>query len=159
MSKPQAQPRPRRASTKADVVAGFDVSLALQLWALTDAFERRLAIELQPMGLTVAGFRLIGELVQVPQGLRIGALAERLSVKAPSVSAMVDRFEANGLVERVPDPDDARAALVRLAPNAPLAGGLEVLARMERDVVKGLERAGRDALSAQLQAATERLRR
>jgi DNA-binding MarR family transcriptional regulator len=106
--------------------------LTLQVWALADAFERRLAAELAPLGLTVAGFRLIGELLAAPDGLRVGVLAERLRIKAPSVTGMVDRFEAQGLVERIPDPDDARAARVRLVADAGLGAGVDVLERMER---------------------------
>jgi DNA-binding MarR family transcriptional regulator len=46
--------------------------------------------------------------------VRQNVLAERLGVEAMTVSTYIDRLEAKGLVERVPDPDDRRAKLVRL---------------------------------------------
>lgn len=116
-----------------------EASLALQLWALSDAFHRNLAAELQPMGLTVAGFRLIGELIAEPGGVRVGTLASRLGLRAPTVSGMIDRFAAQGLVERVPDADDGRAARVRLADRAPLAEGFAVLARLEQRLTAGAD--------------------
>lgn len=47
-------------------------------------------------------------------GLHQCDLAERLGVEAPTVTRMVQRLERGGLIDRRPDPDDARA--VRLYP-------------------------------------------
>ena len=111
------------------------------------------------MGLTVAGFRLVGELLGAPDGLRVGTLAERLRVKAPTVSGMVDRFEALGLVERIGDPDDARASRVRLAAQASLAEGLNVLDRIDRSLLDGVSAAERAGIAAHLARLTARLHR
>jgi DNA-binding MarR family transcriptional regulator len=104
---------------------------AVALWSLCVSFERRLADELGPMGLTVAGFRLVGEVMREPDGIRQGELARRLGVRPPTVSAAVRRLEAHGMLHRRPDPKDPRARLVCLSPDASLLPGLEVLARME----------------------------
>src|SRR4051794_18697208 len=48
--------------------------------------------------------------------MRPGELAELLAVEAPHVSRLVQRLEAAGYVERVPDPTDGRAQRVRLSP-------------------------------------------
>ena len=56
----------------------------------------------------------IQPLWQAPEGLRITALAGRARVTKQSMSALIDHLEACGYVERVADPDDARATLVRL---------------------------------------------
>ena len=45
---------------------------------------------------------------------RMGDLADALQVTPRSVTALVDGLEAQGQVRRVPDPEDARAKLVRL---------------------------------------------
>lgn len=134
-----------------------DGRFALQLWALSDAFERRLAAELAPLGLSVTAFRLVGELLQAPDGLRVGVLAERLGVKAPSVSGMLDRFEQQGLVERFADPVDARATRVRLSPRAPLAPGHEVLAQLDRLLLSGCSSHEQTTLAEQLSQLTTRL--
>lgn len=47
-------------------------------------------------------------------GLRGGALAARLGVEPPTVTRMLQRLEGCGLVERRPDPEDARSFRVRL---------------------------------------------
>lgn len=47
-------------------------------------------------------------------GVRLSTLAERLRVTLPTVSESVAALEAKGLVERRPDPEDGRAARIRL---------------------------------------------
>jgi DNA-binding MarR family transcriptional regulator len=44
---------------------------------------------------------------------RISTLVERLGVSQPGVTQLVDRMVTEGWVERVADPDDGRAVLVR----------------------------------------------
>jgi len=117
----------------------FDDLLTIQLWATLVAFERALADELQPMGLSVAAFRLVGEVMKAPEGLRQGELADRLAIRPPSVSAAVDRLVDAGVVERVPDPDDARARRVRIAEGASLQMGAEALMRLETRLLDGLD--------------------
>ncbi len=46
--------------------------------------------------------------------MRLGELAARLTVEAPHVTRQVQRLERTGFVERVADPADGRAQLVRL---------------------------------------------
>ena len=51
-----------------------------------------------------------------PHGTRISDLAEQAQVAKQTATALVDRLEKAGYVERVPDPTDARARLVRIGP-------------------------------------------
>jgi DNA-binding MarR family transcriptional regulator len=46
--------------------------------------------------------------------LRISDLAEREALSQPGMTTVVNRLEALGHAERVPDPTDGRAALVRI---------------------------------------------
>ncbi|MEZ0090285.1 MarR family winged helix-turn-helix transcriptional regulator [Streptacidiphilus sp. EB129] len=46
--------------------------------------------------------------------IRLNQLAERLHIAPRSVTTVVDALESGGLVERVQDPDDRRAILLRL---------------------------------------------
>ena len=48
--------------------------------------------------------------------LRPGDLAALLAVEAPHVTRQIQRLEATGYVERIPDPDDRRAHRIRLTP-------------------------------------------
>lgn len=46
--------------------------------------------------------------------LRISELADREAISQPGMTSLVNRLEAAGQAERVPDPTDGRAALVRI---------------------------------------------
>jgi DNA-binding MarR family transcriptional regulator len=67
-------------------------------------------------------------------GLRIGEIARRARLSKQTMTTMVRLCERDGLVARVPDPDDRRATRVQLTPKArrfePEAE--RVLARLER---------------------------
>jgi len=58
-------------------------------------------------------------------GLQLGKLGQRLLVRPPSVTAIVDRLERSGLVARRPDPTDQRAKQVALT-----TAGRELVARV-----------------------------
>ncbi len=51
-------------------------------------------------------------------GTRLTDLAEQAQVTKPTASYLVDQLEARGWVQRVPDPTDGRARLVRLTARA-----------------------------------------
>jgi DNA-binding MarR family transcriptional regulator len=67
-------------------------------------------------------------------GTRVSVLAERAQVTKQSMAELVAHLERHGYVERVADPSDRRAKLVRAT-----ARGQEVYA-IARDVVAELER-------------------
>lgn len=46
-------------------------------------------------------------------GTRVSVLAERAHLTKQAMAQLVEHLEAHGYVERVPDPDDRRAKLVR----------------------------------------------
>ncbi len=53
-----------------------------------------------------------------PEGTRLSVLAERALIAKQTATALVDRLERAGYVERVPDPSDGRARLVRMTARA-----------------------------------------
>ena len=55
-------------------------------------------------------------LSSAPEGLRITELGEDVLLTQPGMSRLVARLESRGLVQRVDDPDDARACRIRLTP-------------------------------------------
>ena len=65
-------------------------------------------------GIQPAHSTVIQPLWEAPAGLRVTALAQTSRITKQSMSALVADLEAAGYVERVEDPDDARAARVRL---------------------------------------------
>ncbi len=137
----------------------LDALVVTRLWALQVAFQARLDRALSGLGLTSAGFRLVGELMNAPHGLKQRELAQRLGVKAPTVSVAVSRLAAAGVVERVDDREDPRAWSVRLAASAPLGPGLKVLEALERDLVGSLSARDRRGLIDLLDRVTQRMSR
>ena len=65
-------------------------------------------------------------------GTRLTDLAEQALVTKQTAGHLVDQLERAGYVERVPDPTDARARLVRMAPRGEKA--LSVARRVEAEV-------------------------
>jgi DNA-binding MarR family transcriptional regulator len=51
-----------------------------------------------------------------PEGASIGELARRARVRRQTMAQSVERLVESGYVERTPDPQDARATIVRLRP-------------------------------------------
>lgn len=91
-----------------------------------------------------------------PGGTRLSVLAERAQIAKQTATALVDKLERAGYVERVPDPTDGRARLVRMTARAeaiiPLARAEEARIEAEWEAHLGVERMG------QLRAALESLR-
>ena len=89
-------------------------------------------------------------------GTRLTVLAERAGIAKQTATALVDKLEAAGYVERVPDPGDGRARLVRLTERAeamiPVARAEEQRIEREWQAHLGPRRMG------QLREALTRLR-
>ena len=70
------------------------------------------------------------------QGTKLTVLAGRIGISKQAVGELVDDLEAQGLLERIPDPADRRAKLVRLtaAGRKGLLAGLAVLGETEAEL-------------------------
>lgn len=90
------------------------------------------------------------------EGIRLTTLADAAGTTKQSAGFLVDQLERAGYVERVPDPADGRARLVRLAPRgrAAQACAREVEEQVEAELAEVLG-VGR---MAELRAALEALR-
>lgn len=64
--------------------------------------------QVEHLGLTQAQWRLLGNLAR-SEGIRQAQLAEILEIRPITLTRLVDRLQAAGLVERRADPDDRRA--------------------------------------------------
>lgn len=69
------------------------------------------------------------------QGIRLGELARRAQLTKQLVNYLVTALEERGYVERVPDPIDGRARIVRLTERGQQAAqvGSEIIASIERE--------------------------
>lgn len=84
--------------------------------------------------------------------LRLRELNERVFLSQPSLSRMVERLAAQGLVDRLPAPDDGRGVLVRLTD-----AGAELQRRVGRAHVRSIRRYVGGALSREELATLEAL--
>jgi DNA-binding MarR family transcriptional regulator len=73
-------------------------------------------------------------------GTRMSDLAERLGVSKQAVTQLVDELESFGVVERVPDPEDARARRVCFTARgrAGFFEGLATLRELERELGRAI---------------------
>ena len=77
----------------------------------------RLDAILKPHGLTFARYEALVLLVFSSRGsLPLGKMGERLQVHPTSVTSIVRRLVDDGLVVRVPHPDDGRGVLAEITP-------------------------------------------
>ena len=89
-----------------------------------------------------------------PEGTRLTDLAERAFMTKQSVGEVVSDLEQRGYVERVPDPSDGRAKIIRLTDRGQeaMALGREIIDELEQEWAEryGAERVAalRDALEA-----------
>ncbi len=65
---------------------------------------------------TIPQFDVIASLLRAPEGVPLVELSRRLLVTAGNITGIIDRMERDGLVTRVPDPEDRRVVRVKLAP-------------------------------------------
>lgn len=74
--------------------------------------------------------------LDVEKGIRATVLADRLGITKQAVSKLLKELESSGVVERVRDPADARAQLVRItaAGRQGMLDGLEELKRLEAEL-------------------------
>lgn len=91
-----------------------DASLGILLFVAHRELERRVFDEVRAAGFqaTMAQARIFQRVDE--QGSRVTTLAESAGVTKQTAGYLVDQLEEVGYVERVPDPDDARARLVRV---------------------------------------------
>lgn len=84
--------------------------------------------------LPLAAYDVLLRLVRAPsKALRMTDLAERVMLSPSGLTRLVDRLVAKGLVQREPDPGDARVALASLT-----GEGMKLLRRAARTHLRGI---------------------
>ena len=131
------------APTRANV--GFRLAKASQRWneLLAEGFTARGFPEVRPAFGSVL-LPLFEE-----DGLRMGEIAARSRLSKQTMTTLVRRAAAAGLVRRVDDPTDARAARIELTPRA------RRFAPVAAEVVRDLEARVNDHLCARQKAALQ----
>lgn len=111
-------------------------------------------------GMTRAQWAVLVRL-QRTEGLKQSELAEILDLQPISLTRLLDRLSANGLIERRPDPDDRRANRLYLTPAATPV--VESLARLGQElmttVLEGIDLDTVELMLGKLGIAKDNLRK
>lgn len=144
---------PQRRTRRDEGVATWAALLRAQ-----GAVVRRLEVHLaRAKGLPLSWYDVLLELEHAPgRRLRMQELGNRAVLSRSRVSRIVDELEADGLVEREPDPDDRRGSFAVLTP-----AGRSRMRRAAPAYVRGIDEHFTLHLSdrelATMRAACERL--
>ncbi|HEX5726906.1 MAG TPA: MarR family transcriptional regulator [Longimicrobiaceae bacterium] len=117
--------------------------------ALHERLERTLE---EACGLSLAKLGVLRHLAGAGGGLPLSWLAERLCCARSNVTQLVDRLEAEGLVERRPNPADRRRVVAVITPEGRVRceRGLAARARAQEEALGRLGAGERAALAALL---------
>ena len=93
-------------------------------------------------GLSLAKMWGLRQLAEADAPLSLGELAGRMGCAKSNASALVDRLEAQGLMRRVPDPEDGRGVLVGLTDEGvrDYDAGLQLAEEAESRLLDALDR-------------------
>ncbi|MFI9503184.1 MarR family winged helix-turn-helix transcriptional regulator [Nocardia sp. NPDC052566] len=126
----------------------LDVRLWLRLLACSNQIEQEIRTRLRAhFGTTLPRFDYLAQLDRFPGGLRMSSLSRYLMVTGGNVTGLTDQLVAEGLVDRVPDPDDGRATLVRIT-GAGRNRFREMATEHEKWLIEIFDGFGRDAEQA-----------
>jgi len=81
---------------------------------VADQLYERVGAALDRVGLSYAKYEVLRSLRKAEEPLALGCLAEEQSCARSNITQLVDRLEADGLVQRVPDPADRRGVRAEL---------------------------------------------
>ena len=124
-------------------------SLVFQVLDAARGMEVRLESSLEGVGLSLAKLGVLSKLANAGEPLSLGCLAGLCACVRSNMTQLVDRLEADKLVERVNDPNDRRSvrAVLTEAGRERQAEGARILAAMEQELFTGLGEADRAALT------------
>jgi len=122
--------------------------LAVELIGALHAVEARLEAAVEPLGLSLAKYKVLGKLVAAGEPLPLGTLAEHSACVRSNITQLIDRLEADKLVVRTDDPKDRRSVRAELTPEgrARHAAAATALEEAERSLFSELPPRQQDSL-------------
>jgi DNA-binding MarR family transcriptional regulator len=90
--------------------------IVMQLLRTAERVERALERALEEVGLSPAKLAVLGGIARAGGRLSLGELAQHRSCVKSNITKLVDRLEADGLVDRRDDPADRRGVLAEITP-------------------------------------------
>jgi len=122
-----------------------------RIWRLSTAMLGDADRWLAPIGLTFESFSLIVTLRRSgpPYELNPTALYRESLLSSGAITNRIDRVEHEGLVRRLPDPNDRRGTIVRLTAKGRKLADRSIQVHFEalKETLSGLDRAEREQLA------------
>jgi DNA-binding MarR family transcriptional regulator len=117
------------------------------IFSVTKQMRRVFEQQARLQDMTLPQWRALGQLVE-SDGLSQSALATLIETDQMTTSKILRLLEGRGLIERLPDPADSRAKIVR--PTPPVAAMVDamkaVAADLQETMLEGISEADREAL-------------
>jgi len=138
-----------------------DRKLALETWESLFRAQHELfmamAADFDGTAITQAEYDVLLTVVRSSEmTARLRDVTSNMLISQPSVSRLVDRMVTRGLIEKCPDPDDGRGALIRATEDG--ARAFRAVATVHgRSIAQRMSKLDDDELRA-LHALTEKLR-
>jgi DNA-binding MarR family transcriptional regulator len=89
--------------------------LAYMIASLNRQLEAELEDRLRPGGVPIEQYRIL-EVLDASEPAAMGEIAQQSLIEAPTLTKIIDKMVAEGLVYRAPDPNDRRRVLILTAP-------------------------------------------
>jgi DNA-binding MarR family transcriptional regulator len=125
-----------------------------RIWRLSTTLLGDAERWLAPIGLTFESFSLIVTLRRSgpPYELNPTALYRESLLSSGAITNRIDRVEAEGLVKRLPDPNDRRGTIVRLTAKGRKLADRSIKVHFEAlaEALSGIDRAGQQQLATLL---------
>lgn len=124
-----------------------------RLWQASRAWQAEFAEAMRAAGHGWFSESRAGLLGHIPRrGIRQAALIERAGISKQAVQQLLDGLEAEGVIERVPDPEDRRGKLILYTPKglAALDDGDRIKLDIEKRYRQHLGEGGFESLMAAL---------
>ncbi len=104
--------------------------------------EARVDAALASTGLSLSKFAALDRLMKASEPLLLTRLAQQLSCVKSNITQLVDRLEADGLVERKDDPEDRRSILAAITDEGQrhYEVGDRVLTAAAKDLLKSFKK-------------------
>ena len=128
------------------------------IFSVTKQMRRVFDEQARLQDMTLPQWRALGQLVQ-SDGLSQAALAVLIETDQMTTSKILRLLETRGLIERLPDPADSRAKIVRVTP--PVYEMVEAMkaaaADLHETMLQGIPEADRDVLVRALNKISDNL--
>src|SRR5690606_36388815 len=117
-----------------------EIRLTIHLVLAARRWRSLLDERLRQVGQSAARMEALAAIINSPSLSAQVDIARRLRIEGPTMTRMLDALEADGLVERLPDPGDRRTKQLRVTPagEAALAEIFEIVDELRSRLLAGL---------------------